>query len=395
MNLDNFKVTAAATDITDLVQGVTISENIGGLLKGNIQILDGQNWFDRVIGAEDKLMPLLLEFSVSEQYNSILFMIDGINQMKILKNEKEYTIHLITLEEMNLRLNDVNHVYSGNSHQILQKIYEDNVGEGSKLIINSLSQTKGKYIVPNIPAIEAIAQVRDVSVDSHRSGFFFYQRLWDGGMCRFGSLWGMSRKFHLDGSGNSFKIRNVIKSLEDMKEGVDQGTASEFELEEYRMNHTDKLGRGIYGHKMHHLELDESKITKNEALPDGTAVVSTRHKISSKLYDVLTESRGPHGEPVQYQQKSLFADIDSPNTEAANNLKRKVFNNTINVSGMVPSPWLGCGTSILLELGGGKLSRSISDGPYIIAQIHHKFEPKDGTGAVDYLQDVKLLREYA
>ena len=53
------------------------------------------------------------------------------------------------------------------------------------------------------------------------------------------------------------------------------------------------------------------------------------------------------------------------------------------------------GTSILLELGGGKLSRSISDGPYIIAQIHHKFEPKDGTGAVDYLQDVKLLREYA
>ena len=36
---------------------------------------------------------------------------------------------------------------------------------------------------------------------------------------------------------------------------------------------------------------------------------------------------------------------------------------------MVPSPWLGCGTSILLELGGGKLSRSISDGPYIIAQI--------------------------
>ena len=48
-----------------------------------------------------------------------------------------------------------------------------------------------------------------------------------------------------------------------------------------------------------------------------------RHKISSKLYDVLTESRGPHGEPVQYQQKSLFADVDSPNTQAANNLKRR------------------------------------------------------------------------
>ena len=30
-------------------------------------MLDGQNFFDRVIGAEDKLMPLLLEFSISEQ----------------------------------------------------------------------------------------------------------------------------------------------------------------------------------------------------------------------------------------------------------------------------------------------------------------------------------------
>ena len=44
MNIDNFKVTAAATDITRLVQGMTFFESINGLLKGNIQILDGKTF---------------------------------------------------------------------------------------------------------------------------------------------------------------------------------------------------------------------------------------------------------------------------------------------------------------------------------------------------------------
>ena len=30
-------------------------------------------------------------------------------------------MHLITFEELNLRLSDVNHVYSGSSHQIVQE----------------------------------------------------------------------------------------------------------------------------------------------------------------------------------------------------------------------------------------------------------------------------------
>ena len=40
------------------------------------------------------------------------------------------------------------------------------------------------------------------------------------------------------------------------------GTAKRFELEEYRMHHSDKLHRGEYGHKLHHIELDKTNINK-------------------------------------------------------------------------------------------------------------------------------------
>ena len=58
MLLDSFKVTAATTNITDMVMGMTFFESINGLLKGNIQMLDGANFFDVVIGEQDKLCPV-------------------------------------------------------------------------------------------------------------------------------------------------------------------------------------------------------------------------------------------------------------------------------------------------------------------------------------------------
>ena len=42
--------------------------------------------------------------------------------------------------------------------------------------------------------------------------------------------------------------------------------------------------------------------------------------------------------PETYEQKSLFHDVDSPTTQAAINLRKRIYNNTINVSGMSPSP---------------------------------------------------------
>ena len=55
MLIDSFKVVAATTDITDMVMGMTFFESINGMLQGNIQMLDGQNFFDQVIGYHDRI----------------------------------------------------------------------------------------------------------------------------------------------------------------------------------------------------------------------------------------------------------------------------------------------------------------------------------------------------
>jgi len=61
---------------------------------------------------------------------------------------------------------------------------------------------------------------------------------------------------------------------------------------------------------------------------------------------------------------------------------------------MTPSPYLGAGKSTLLELGESEVSYSISDGSYIISDMNHTFTV-NSSNQVDYLQSVKMLREYA
>ena len=87
MLINSFKVTAATTDITNMVMGMTFFESINGMIQGNIQMLDGQNFFDQVIGYHDQLVPVNVEFTVLSQPFSMIFMIDGVNQMKIFKSE--------------------------------------------------------------------------------------------------------------------------------------------------------------------------------------------------------------------------------------------------------------------------------------------------------------------
>lgn len=398
MVIDSFKLVAATTDITDMVMGMTFFESINGMLHGTVQMLDGQNFFDQVIGYNDELVPINIEFSVLEQKFSMIFFIDGINQMKIFKSEKSYIMHLISTEEFNLRINDVNAVFNSTAEEVVKDIYEGNVGTGNKLIINSLSTTKGKYVVPNIPAIEAIANATYVAVDAEYTGFYFYQRLWDEGTCRFASLYTMSRDFHKNLLNQKFTIENRDTALKDLEAGnvTPEGAASIFELEEYRMDHTLKLQDGEFGHKIHHIELDKTNLKKNPPMVGGSAIVTTRHKISEFIYGrPITIPPGPHSdeEPETYEQKSLFHDVDSPNTQAAINLRKRIYNNTISVSAMSPSPYLGCGQSIELKLGGSNISYSVSDGNYIVSDINHVFQNTDI--GMQYVQNVKLLREYA
>lgn len=402
MLLDSFKVTAATTNITDMVMGMTFFESINGLLKGNIQMLDGANFFDVVIGEQDKLCPVEIEFKYLANKPVILrFMIDGVNQMKIFKSEKSYVMHLISFEEFNLKLNDINAVYNGPAEEVAASIFKQTMGEKNVLIINTLSTTKGKYVIPNIPAIEAMANVTYAAVDANYTGFYFYQRLYDEGKCRFGSLHSMSIDFHKRDDGKIMKISNADISLKELNDNdiMSEGTASIFELEEYRMHHSDKLARGEYGHKINQIELDKTNLKKNEPIiKNQTQVEMTRYKISEFIYGrPITIPPGPHSdeEPETYEQKSLFHDVNSPNTQAAVNLKKRIYNNTLNVSGMVPAAYMGVGQSIEVELGRASPEENISGGTYIIADINHIFKITDSGAGMDYVQNVKLLREYA
>ena len=87
-------------------------------------------------------------------------------------------MHLITTEEYNLKLLDISAVYGGTANNVVERIFLQASGETNKLIVNTTSITNGKYIVPNIPAMEAIANVTYAAVDANQSGFYFYQRLY-------------------------------------------------------------------------------------------------------------------------------------------------------------------------------------------------------------------------
>ena len=62
MELESLVVTGGATDISGLVQDVTLFESIEGYIQGSIHILDGTNFFDKVIGSTDELVPITISY---------------------------------------------------------------------------------------------------------------------------------------------------------------------------------------------------------------------------------------------------------------------------------------------------------------------------------------------
>ncbi len=389
MYLESYKVEMLTTDITELVANITLFESINGYLQGNIRLLDGINVYDEVIGVHNRLPPVLITINYAGNTEIYSFVVDGINQMTIDPAEKEYVIHLITPQEQALKLVNINHVYSGASEEIVRSIFETSTGESSKLIINTLATSKGKYVVPNISAYDAIKTVVSHAVDENHSGFYFYQRLTDQGTVRLGSLYGMSNDKY-----STVKLSNNIPQQKDISDStaILPGTTNDYKLEEYRMYHTDKLAAGEYGNKIHHMELDETNINKNEPLESASEEI-TIHKLPKNLYTNVPPAMppGPHFEAYP---KSLFRDSVNPSDMAALNQQRRVYNAALNVSKIVPVIGCGVGKSIEVEIGYSDVSSSISNGFYIISDINHTFN-HEGGGKMDYLQQMKLIREYA
>ena len=184
MRLNSLKVIVATTDISALVQGMTLYESINGLIRGTLQIFDGVNFFDEVIGYHNELVPIEITFNYMDVDVTNLFMADGVSNMKIEKSNKEYVIHLIDPIEQTLKLTKILNVYRGTSEQIVYRIFKEATGEKSKLILNTNAVTNGKYIVPNISAFKAIDNVVKHAVDADHTGFYFYQTITDFGAVR-------------------------------------------------------------------------------------------------------------------------------------------------------------------------------------------------------------------
>ena len=382
------------TNISDLVQGITLYESIDGYLQGTIQIIDGTNFYDEIFGTYDRMIPVEISYKYAGEITNTYFAIDGISDMKITKSQKEYTMHLITSAESALKLMNINEVYYGTSDEIIANLWKECLGKGSTLVINTQAVTKGKYIVPNIPAIDAVNNVVNAAVDKDHTGFYLFQRMNEQGTTHLSSLMTMSKDFFKYGHGDIFEISNKIASRKDSKEKDVQniGTSNQFTIEQYKINHTDKLAAGFWGNNINHVRLDQTKVEKHESI-EKTSSEITQYKMSDKLYDVLTEPRGPHGVPVRYQQKSLFSTMYDSTDVLSVNLKRRMNENQLKIDNITPIPFIGVGKNIKVAIGSSNKSISQADGNYIIADINHSFIRHERR--FDYNQSMTLIREMA
>jgi len=501
MLIKSLDVKVGPNNISNLVTGLTLFESIEGFVQGNIQINDGINWYDQIIGAHNQLLPIDINFTYLGIECKNTFWMNGISDMKVEKTGKEFVIHLISIAEHALKIVDICSVYSGSSHTIIKKIWATVFSGTSKTLrVFTPAVTGGKYIVPNIKAIDAVNNVVSAAVDQNNSGFYLFQRVHDSGKTRMSSLGDMSKDFFENTDGSHFKIRNIVLDKCDLDNsgfGNLVGTAKLFRVE-YNRDWVDKIREGEWGNKINQIELDKTKVKKNESIEKSEGEITVL-KTSGGLYDNTTQpsiagqgvavpqlwmhpnyhniywyhsdatdypdkhrlkligegkefisgasftggsinrhprlgiedtenglwgiakyyvDRDPTGLTVKgrnyarlkknvdleikrikakipvigsYTLKPLFANTTNPSDVASVNQKKRIANNFLKVTGLVPIPVVGAGNSIIVEQGGANKSHTISDGSYIIADVNHIFTHK-GNG-FDYMQDMSLIRE--
>jgi hypothetical protein len=286
MLIKSLDVKVGPNNISNLVTGLTLFESIEGFVQGNIQINDGINWYDQVIGANDGLLPIDITFTYLGIECQNTFWMNGITDMKVEKSNKEYVIHLISITEQALKIVDINNVYSGTSHHIIKSIWATVFDSSKSLRAFSPAISGGKYIVPNIKAIDAIEKVVNAAVDENNSGFYLFQRVNDSGKTRLSSLGDMYRDFFENTDGSHFKIRNIILDKCDLDNsgfGNLVGTSKNFTVE-YNRDWVDKIREGQWGNKINQIELQKTKIKKNSSVEKSEGEITVL-KTSGGLYD--------------------------------------------------------------------------------------------------------------
>lgn len=379
LDLESMVIKVQQQDISGMVLGLTIFESIKGYIKGSFIVQDNINFYDTFIHTNQA--PIQIQFEYLGILTNNIFYSNGVSNMRIEKLGKKYAIHFISYTEINDQLNTINEVYSGTSDQVVGNIFKQSNKELALLKIDSKADTKGKYIVPNIKAGAALKHVITKAYDTNNSGFCLYQRLYDQGATRLTSLYDMSQNYFLQAEGETFKITQRLAGASEDSDGLSSedmiGTSSNFELSEYHMNFIQKLAAGNWGRKVHQVHLDETKLKKFE-INEITDTPVTGYRTSDKLYDNGV--------------KSLFSLGLDPTSFAANNQKKRVYDQYLTVSNVVAVPGLGAGFTIGVDQGGSNISETRTDAnDYIIASINHRFSMNDGK--FEYAQDIGLIRE--
>jgi len=382
LNLYKLDVEIGKVDISNMILNMSILETIDGGVRGSFIVKDNINFYDTFIGHIQPEIKIKIKYLGTSCFNT--FIGDGISDMKITKLGKEYTIHFISWPTMNLSIAQLCQVYSGTSDEILTKLWLEANGRTLPLSIDTRAVTKGKYVVPNINAAKAISNVVENAYDENYSAFCLYQRLWEGGITRFQSLYDMDKNHfyteELLGTythTTKFVIENsLIASDNNLSSLNTVGTSNQIVLEDMNRSYSKKLGLGYYGKKISQIKLDKSEITNLEA-KEITDIHATGYKISQSLYD--------------NDEKSLFSDIVDPACQSAKNQKNRMYNQFLRVRDMISVPFLGVGFSVEVDTGGSNISRSRMDNRYVVAQLNHKFILNDGK--MQYGQDLGLIRE--
>ena len=376
LNLDSIKIEVRKVDISGFVNGLTLYESIFGMMQGQIAVQDSTNFFDNFIGTE--LAPVDISFSYLSQDYTASFYMDGITDMKLHAEKKNYTIHLKSIHVPNFA-NTVNSVYSGTTAEIIAKIFADVSADENTMAIDSKTATSGKYIAPNIPAKDCFKTLVANAYCLDQSGLFMYERLVDENTVRLTSLYDMIDNAFVNNQGTAVSIKQSISDMREVQLNpmAILGTAEDFVMKEYSMDLVQKIEDGLFGEAINEINLDKTLKTEN-ITKEVTSVPKTKYKLSDKLYD--------------NNVKSILANRGDVSSGTIINTTVRVFNTMMNVSKMAALPGLGVGMTVECELSSNIEQGTLRhDGKWLVKHIQHDFT--QNAGKYSYHQSLGLVRE--
>ena len=374
-SISDFSVYIDSTDIGAMVTSMSLYESVHGNLKGTLFVEDKINFFDTFFRGPT-MTPIKISYSYFELPLEITLYVDGVTNQTITKMGKSYNVNLIAINTINEAVTRICNAYSGTSNDIIKNLWLETHGKETILILDSDTISKGKYIVPNISAAKAMSNVVNVSYDKNYTGMFLYQRLADQGMTRFTSLYDMVNDQFMPDGRTPFLIHSEEVTLDSATSvAATVGSASSFTLTDYNKDFTRKLAGGMWGQKITEIALDE---TTDKVLPEKeiTDVEVIKMSLSKELFET---------------EVSLFTPESLVQEEMIRNMKYRVFNTNLSVEEAVAIPGLGCGQAIDVLQGGSNISRTKTDGPYLVASINHIYIMLDGE--MKYAQNIGLVRE--